>query len=166
MFQFIYLFFFFKQKTAYEMRISDWSSDVCSSDLAALVARVERLLDVADIKSDPLRFAEQGAGAVDLALQLLERRDRQARQVACLVRERRRLILQLLDLIVDLLERARGGQDVLGVIAGIVDDPAHPGRGRDRHCRRSEEHTSELQSLMRISYAVFRLKKKNARTHK
>src|SRR3546814_4858418 len=29
-------FFFFKQKTAYEMRISDWSSDVCSSDLAAL----------------------------------------------------------------------------------------------------------------------------------
>src|SRR3546814_19120332 len=29
----VYLFFFFKQKTAYEMRISDWSSDVCSSDL-------------------------------------------------------------------------------------------------------------------------------------
>src|SRR3546814_18537093 len=32
------LFFFFKQKTAYEMRISDWSSDVCSSDLQALAA--------------------------------------------------------------------------------------------------------------------------------
>src|SRR3546814_8629741 len=31
---FICLFFFFKQKTAYEMRISDWSSDVCSSDLS------------------------------------------------------------------------------------------------------------------------------------
>src|SRR3546814_1805497 len=30
------IFFFFKQKTAYEMRISDWSSDVCSSDLFAL----------------------------------------------------------------------------------------------------------------------------------
>src|SRR3546814_8402438 len=29
----IFVFFFFKQKTAYEMRISDWSSDVCSSDL-------------------------------------------------------------------------------------------------------------------------------------
>src|SRR3546814_7335491 len=29
----VYVFFFFKQKTAYEMRISDWSSDVCSSDL-------------------------------------------------------------------------------------------------------------------------------------
>src|SRR3546814_3842403 len=30
------LFFFFKQKTAYEMRISDWSSDVCASDLRAM----------------------------------------------------------------------------------------------------------------------------------
>src|SRR3546814_3563793 len=34
-FLFMY-FFFFKQKTAYEMRISDWSSDVCSSDLTSL----------------------------------------------------------------------------------------------------------------------------------
>src|SRR3546814_930307 len=33
------LFFFFKQKTAYEMRISDWSSDVCSSDLPGLRRR-------------------------------------------------------------------------------------------------------------------------------
>src|SRR3546814_8048811 len=33
-----FLFFFFKQKTAYEMRISDWSSDVCSSDLTACPA--------------------------------------------------------------------------------------------------------------------------------
>src|SRR3546814_12710832 len=32
-------FFFFKQKTAYEMRISDWSSDVCSSDLAVVAER-------------------------------------------------------------------------------------------------------------------------------
>src|SRR3546814_1061184 len=43
------VFFFFKQKTAYEMRISDWSSDVCSSDLQqaigigpALVAQAQR----------------------------------------------------------------------------------------------------------------------------
>src|SRR3546814_3569884 len=33
LFSYIFLVFFFKQKTAYEMRISDWSSDVCSSDL-------------------------------------------------------------------------------------------------------------------------------------
>src|SRR3546814_3979763 len=35
-------FFFFKQKTAYEMRISDWSSDVCSSDLDLLTLVVDR----------------------------------------------------------------------------------------------------------------------------
>src|SRR3546814_9907743 len=34
-----YYFFFFKQKTAYEMRISDWSSDVCSSDLFRMYSR-------------------------------------------------------------------------------------------------------------------------------
>src|SRR3546814_1121604 len=33
----VFVFFFFKQKTAYEMRISDWSSDVCSSDLSVRV---------------------------------------------------------------------------------------------------------------------------------
>src|SRR3546814_11145398 len=33
---FVFVFFFFKQKTAYERRISDWSSDVCSSDLAGI----------------------------------------------------------------------------------------------------------------------------------
>src|SRR3546814_11036081 len=36
----ISVFFFFKQKTAYEMRISDWSSDVCSSDLEIAARRV------------------------------------------------------------------------------------------------------------------------------
>src|SRR3546814_1892503 len=40
-----FAFFFFKQKTAYEMRISDWSSDVCSSDLGAeAVARIVAML--------------------------------------------------------------------------------------------------------------------------
>src|SRR3546814_5203792 len=38
-------FFFFKQKTAYEMRISDWSSDVCSSDLDSWWGAVHRVLD-------------------------------------------------------------------------------------------------------------------------
>src|SRR3546814_10792038 len=36
----VVIFFFFKQKTAYEMRISDWSSDVCSSDLHEKVVRL------------------------------------------------------------------------------------------------------------------------------
>src|SRR3546814_12107279 len=40
----LYFFVFFKQKTAYEMRISDWSSDVCSSDLAGrLAAEIHRI---------------------------------------------------------------------------------------------------------------------------
>src|SRR3546814_3482426 len=44
-------FFFFKQKTAYEMRISDWSSDVCSSDL--IVGRnVEKALDLPGVQVD------------------------------------------------------------------------------------------------------------------
>src|SRR3546814_7920898 len=38
-------FFFFKQKTAYEMRISDWSSDVCSSDLASAPGDVDHYVD-------------------------------------------------------------------------------------------------------------------------
>src|SRR3546814_14868505 len=44
MFRYLF-FFFFKQKTAYEMRISDWSSDVCSSDLVAPFAFLERGID-------------------------------------------------------------------------------------------------------------------------
>src|SRR3546814_7099355 len=41
---YVFLFFFFKQKTAYEMRISDWSSDVCSSDLTLGPLTVEGAL--------------------------------------------------------------------------------------------------------------------------
>src|SRR3546814_1290887 len=40
----VVFFFFFKQKTAYEMRISDWSSDVCSSDLSPVEAPMRPIL--------------------------------------------------------------------------------------------------------------------------
>src|SRR3546814_11170574 len=50
------LFFFFKQKTAYEMRISDWSSDVCSSDLGDGNQAAEAL------QQDPLRLRRGGVG--------------------------------------------------------------------------------------------------------
>src|SRR3546814_3308900 len=46
------LFFFFKQKTAYEMRISDWSSDVCSSDLD-MTMRVDYALEAAKFATAP-----------------------------------------------------------------------------------------------------------------
>src|SRR3546814_131034 len=43
-------FFFFKQKTAYEMRISDWSSDVCSSDLPGEDGSVQGMLDLMGLR--------------------------------------------------------------------------------------------------------------------
>src|SRR3546814_13127866 len=58
--------FFFKQKTAYEMRISDWSSDVCSSDLDTHCAggdQILRLLGIrrkVEIGEQNLAFAQQG----------------------------------------------------------------------------------------------------------
>src|SRR3546814_9064810 len=48
------VYFFFKQKTAYEMRISDWSSDVCSSDLKL------RCLVIIDLKLGALTHADVG----------------------------------------------------------------------------------------------------------
>src|SRR3546814_778449 len=56
-------FFFFKQKTAYEMRIRDWSSDVCSSDLGAARRR-----DRAAVDHAAQRRAELGQEHVELAL--------------------------------------------------------------------------------------------------
>src|SRR3546814_1375410 len=114
--------FFFKQKTAYEMRISDWSSDVCSSDLDGQGRRRggERHHRGAQLRHVPW----PGVPAVH-ALPAV-------------------------------LRRLRGRQRAA---------PAVPGRPVPREPQRSEEHTSELQSLMRISYAVFCLKKKNEKSH-
>src|SRR3546814_6851837 len=122
---FLVLFFFFKQKTAYEMRISDWSSDVCSSDLS----RIRR--GGAVIKSI-------GIGIIASLLLAYVVHDSQ----------------------------------------GILRDSLNPIEMKISYFRlfwswpafilctgfRSEEHTSELQSLMRISYAVFCLKKKKHNT--
>src|SRR3546814_8580603 len=48
----LFFFFFFKQKTAYEMRISDWSSDVCSSDLLITASTPARVMaDPAQLES-------------------------------------------------------------------------------------------------------------------
>src|SRR3546814_1167399 len=61
------MFFFFKQKTAYEMRISDWSSDVCSSDL------LFEMLSVLDAHDD--RAFLLGLGAVEIGDAIDERED-------------------------------------------------------------------------------------------
>src|SRR3546814_1834571 len=134
--------FFFKQKTAYEMRISDWSSDVCSSDLGVDGRPVEaqnagRLvqgrppihgeLDDRDVHHPDQ--GEDGGGAI-AALAVLE--GVQQRHVAEIEEEQ---------------DEHRGE-------AAVPLPPGAPHRPT-----RSEEHTSELPSLMRISYAVFCLKK-------
>src|SRR3546814_4013841 len=60
------IFFFFKQKTAYEMRISDWSSDVCSSDLRGedLGAAVEPVAEAALTEEAAAPVAEEAAAPV------------------------------------------------------------------------------------------------------
>src|SRR3546814_9122459 len=70
-FVYSFLFFFFKQKTAYEMRISDWSSDVCSSDLLAFndveEAVAETFGEILEREATPnrIRHAERDAHGVD-----------------------------------------------------------------------------------------------------
>src|SRR3546814_4690106 len=102
------------------MRISDWSSDVCSSDLIveAVMAAAEGLAQDAPLTDAP--FTDPGAGAAVGAR--LVKTDGPAKVT---------------------------GRELYGA------DKAPAG------ALRSEEHTSELQSLMRTSYAGFCLKKKN-----
>src|SRR3546814_1342561 len=115
------------------MRISDWSSDVCSSDLQLLghLPQVEHRLE-------GLCLLQQ---AID---QLAAGDHRQRRDV------------------VDRLLRIELG----ALTAGLVLDVDDVGlEAQQAELERSEEHTSELQSLMRISYAVFCLKKKNSKQY-
>src|SRR3546814_19335462 len=65
------LFFFFKQKTAYEMRISDWSSDVCSSDLLCPHHSPHRI----DIEEDVVGVEQLLQGQVDDAYLRAEQQD-------------------------------------------------------------------------------------------
>src|SRR3546814_1818565 len=138
------LVFFFKQKTAYEVRISDWSSDVCSSDLRPLdILAVARHQPAPGIEVGRSRdLADRGHAGCDRGV---------ARHLGgrCLEPHARTLDPQCLE------PRARhAAQPVetrLGFRSVRIEHP---------HPERSEEHTSELQSLMRTSYAVFCLKKK------
>src|SRR3546814_6806874 len=127
--------------TVYEVRISDWSSAVCSSDLRTVAAR-DRLRRGEDETGD--RAAEDRAA--DLQHHLGRRRgaDR-LEHVDLALRARHRFV----D-----VDRAHQivGQPRARLVARILQLLLK---------ERSEEHTSELQSLMRISYAVFCLKKKN-----
>src|SRR3546814_50489 len=174
-------FFFCKQKTAYEMRISDWSSDVCSSDLCDPAARAKaggRCDDRGGAatagRRDPRRgdargqlhgrsrfrqthprgggaLAGRDVGAVDVFPR--RRESRITSDVRCgsvLPPAREHMRLPMASHRLQRLGEALAPPHHI-VVAYILEhrpparDPFLPGR--------SEEHTSELQSLMRISYA-------------
>src|SRR3546814_8396166 len=124
------------------MRISDWSSDVCSSDLAILAREIDdQARETQDL--DVLQFADHLANQLDT---LVECELRVLGDVAADRDDQFRVHL-------------RRTLDDVEVTEGDWIEGAAVNRG-DRHAIRSEEHTSELQSLLRISYAVFCLKKK------
>src|SRR3546814_4509791 len=117
------------------MRISDWSSDVCSSDLGALDFRDKRVN--LEVKAD-YTLADRSAG-VTLGFDNIEPAD-------------------FADVVPELaplkyLRTPLGGS----LILHLNENGEQVDLGFD--LKRSEEHTSELQSLMRTSYDVFCLKK-------
>src|SRR3546814_2451112 len=140
------------------MRISDWSSDVCSSDLPLQVA--EQFGTLASLYPDRIDLGLGRAPGTDQATVRALRRyfdgaDAFPQDVAELLRY---------------FEPVGPGQPVQAVPGGGIEVPvwllgsslfsAQLAAAMGLPYARSEEHTSELQSLMRTSYAVFCLKKK------
>src|SRR3546814_9460044 len=123
------------------MRISDWSSDVCSSDLPSRKS-VNVLRAVSNVVSAPAN-----AGP---AVQAKRNRTSRARAIASSARP---TLFRTSCMVGFLLIKTRPNR---------AQKEAH----QSFRSRRSEEHTSELQSLMRISYAVFCLKKKKNKKQK
>src|SRR3546814_8635741 len=125
------------------MRISDWSSDVCSSDL------------------DIARKIGQTAFGQRRVAQVVH--DHLPRNAVGAVRVTRRGQIPEFEPIAEphtFLAHIFCGEHNIAAPAGKV-----PAEQRAHRLIRSEEHTSELQSLMRISYAVFCLKKKTKKKH-
>src|SRR3546814_4681775 len=138
------------------MRISDWSSDVCSSDLIGrMTVHPRRRQHMRLIDRHALRFVDGGGIAmIDMGIVLEVERDPPA-----IVEPHRHAVGgHALDLAQRAVLHAKAAlvfQEHDAVAAGELPCPPF-----GRHAHRSEEHTSELQSLMRTSYAVFCLKKK------
>src|SRR3546814_1206163 len=126
------------------MRISDWSSDVCSSDLIAAEARHHAFLfggdDVEGGKDHPRDDQREDDPFPEL---------RRIAQIELAAASARTAAAETAAPLAQQLVERRGA-------ARLLPAPLVGGIGGHR----SEEHTSELQSLMRISYAVFCLKKK------
>src|SRR3546814_10464444 len=121
--------FFFKQKTAYEMRISDWSSDVCSSDLQPDEGKILPIEVGGQDEIVARSLGDVVEAAVGVFLQPPEGREIILEAVVVAIAEQADAELAVVE------------QKTAEIALERLD--------------RSEEHTSELQSLMRISYAVF-----------
>src|SRR3546814_6928320 len=132
------VFFFFKQKTAYEMRISDWSSDVCSSDLLRRAIAAAAVISPASATSRPSDVSSAASSLPPFLRNFLG-----ILTPATCFGSRALLFLPI-------PASFRSTTRYYKMAYYLYITP-----------RRSEEHTSELQSLMRSSYAVFCLKKKN-----
>src|SRR3546814_2844566 len=137
-------FFFFKQKTAYEMRISDWSSDVCSSDLKE--RRGEKGLDAFRIDDSGRFTRDRRDGLAEFGA---ENRNLDARLYPA-----ESLVAGVGDLPVSPLFGKEPAL-ALAVLHRPADRAVIETRGAPIVIGdfRSDEQTSELQSLMRIPYA-------------
>src|SRR3546814_3981746 len=141
------------------MRISDWSSDVCSSDLDEHQLRGSSLLGTPTMRTGDMAMNDAGS-----LLRAKTGRDALLAAAASIFFEQGYEATRIDDII----ERAGGSKRNIyeefgskeGLFAAIVTERAERALSA-LAMDRSEEHTSELQSLMRISYAVFCLKKKN-----
>src|SRR3546814_9135090 len=135
------VFFFFKQKTAYEMRTSDWSSDVCSSDLGnKLIAgtKFENMSIEDIIKKSSGKIFNNAAQVWNHSFFW-----------NCLTPKQGAPGKKLTDALV---KQFGGVEDFKKQFTDTAVGT------------RSDEHTSDLQSLMRISYAVFCLKQQKQNT--
>src|SRR3546814_4698672 len=142
------------------MRISDWSSDVCSSDLHCRGRRQHARGQRRTVRFDQKRGIGIFGGIEDATDQATE--NQRFRRSA-----KRKSLAQPTVVMPDFTQHHGMNNSLLAFEMAIDmrSDNAHfagdihdPGTGD-----RSEEHTSELQSLMRISYAVFCLKKKKTK---
>src|SRR3546814_4973300 len=128
------------------MRISDWSSDVCSSDLRRqLVPQQQPLLTACPFDQHHRRRAQRLAHMAEVPVATLRLEDMAAGDGRLAARHAGKAVEAAVEV---------GGKPG----TRFADRPVE-----QRIMARSEEHTSELQSLMRISYAVFCLKKKKSR---
>src|SRR3546814_4397570 len=130
------------------MRISDWSSDVCSSDLRQLEAAreaVARQRRDSGLEVEKLQLKRDYYATVAANAEV-----RATRDGVVVHGYNNNWLGGRID---------EGSSSMPGSEAGPVVTPGSAMRIRAWALERSEEHTSELQSLMRLSYAVFCLKK-------